>query len=127
MVYDVTDNESFENVKEWLREIERYASEGVNRLLVGNKSDLVQKRVVASATAQKWADSVNLPLLETSAKNSSNVEQAFLTMAKQIKDKMSLLGQDTLNSNNNNNKIKVTQGSAIQSPNSSAKNAGGCC
>jgi Ras-related protein Rab-1A len=38
--------DTFNNVKQWLQEIDRYASEGVNKLLVGNKSDLVQKKVV---------------------------------------------------------------------------------
>jgi GTPase SAR1 family protein len=45
-VYDVTDQETFNNVKQWLQEIDRYASEGVNKLLVGNKSDLVDKKQV---------------------------------------------------------------------------------
>ncbi|GAA5799159.1 GTP-binding protein of the rab [Helicostylum pulchrum] len=124
VVYDVTDNESFENVKEWLREIERYASDGVNRLLVGNKSDLTDKRQVTLSNSKKWADSVNIPILETSAKNSSNVEQAFLTMARQIKEKMAILGQDNIG--NNTNKIKVTQGTALRSPANDAK-SGGCC
>ena len=39
----MTDNETFTNVKQWLQEIDRYASEGVNKLLVGNKSDLEKK------------------------------------------------------------------------------------
>lgn len=46
VVYDVTDNDTFSNVKQWLQEIDRYATEGVNKLLVGNKSDLTQKKVV---------------------------------------------------------------------------------
>ena len=46
MVYDVTDQDTFSNVKQWLQEIDRYATEGVNKLLVGNKSDLTQKKVV---------------------------------------------------------------------------------
>lgn len=46
VVYDVTDQDSFSNVKQWLQEIDRYATEGVNKLLVGNKSDLTQKKVV---------------------------------------------------------------------------------
>ncbi|KAI0927851.1 GTP-binding protein of the rab, variant 2 [Taiwanofungus camphoratus] len=52
VVYDVTDNESFENVKGWLHEIERYASETVKKLLIGNKSDLVERKVVAYSAAK---------------------------------------------------------------------------
>nr|AOC97467.1 Rab family protein [Volvariella volvacea] len=87
VVYDVTDNDTFTNVKQWLQEIDRYASEGVNKLLVGNKSDLTSKKVVEYSVAKEFADQLNIPFLETSAKNATNVEQAFLTMAKQIKDR----------------------------------------
>uniref|UniRef100_A0A452XJL2 GTP-binding protein n=1 Tax=Aegilops tauschii subsp. strangulata TaxID=200361 RepID=A0A452XJL2_AEGTS len=46
IVYDVTDRESFNNVKQWLSEIDRYASDSVCKLLVGNKCDLVDSKVV---------------------------------------------------------------------------------
>jgi Ras-related protein Rab-1A len=88
IVYDITDKESFENVRQWLFEIDRFASESVCKLLVGNKSDLANKRAVEYATAKAFADEINIPCLETSAKSSNNVEQAFLTMAAQIKNKM---------------------------------------
>lgn len=72
VVYDVTDNgmsafvsfvvipyltchppkDTFNNVKQWLQEIDRYASEGVNKLLVGNKSDLTGKKVVEYSVAK---------------------------------------------------------------------------
>lgn len=52
IVYDVTDQESFNNVKQWLSEIDRYASENVNKLLVGNKSDLTANKVVSYETAK---------------------------------------------------------------------------
>eukprot|EP01036_Dinobryon_divergens_P027956 gene27956-36824_t len=68
VVYDTTDKDSFTNVTAWLHEINRYASESVNKLLVGNKSDLTSKRA-------------------TSAKDSTNVEKAFMMMASQIKSK----------------------------------------
>lgn len=88
VVYDVTDSESFNNVKQWLHEIDRYAAENVNKLLVGNKSDLTAKRVVSTEQGKEFADSLGIEFLETSAKTSANVEQAFLTMASQIKARM---------------------------------------
>ncbi|KAF2213168.1 hypothetical protein CERZMDRAFT_120977 [Cercospora zeae-maydis SCOH1-5] len=116
VVYDVTDMDSFNNVKQWLQEIDRYATEGVNKLLVGNKSDMSDKKVVEYTVAKEFADSLGIPFLETSAKNASNVEQAFLTMARQIKERM---GNTTVN---NKPTVQVGQGSNVQSG-----SAGGCC
>ena len=61
MVYDVTDAESFNNVKQWLSEIDRYANENVNKLLVGNKSDLTSKRAVDYETAKALPDRLASP------------------------------------------------------------------
>jgi GTPase SAR1 family protein len=44
--------DSFNNVKQWLQEIDRYATEGVNKLLVGNKSDMSDKKVVEYTVAK---------------------------------------------------------------------------
>jgi len=88
VVYDTTDSETFEHVKTWLHEIDRYASENVNKLLVGNKSDLTTKRQVDTDAAKEFASQVNIPFLETSAKNATNVEDAFMTMAGEIKKRM---------------------------------------
>lgn len=85
VVYDVTDSESFNNVKQWLNEIDRYACETVNKLLVGNKCDLVSKKAVNYETAKAFADKLDIPFLETSAKAATNVEKAFMTMASEIK------------------------------------------
>eukprot|EP00997_Jenningsia_sp_PLL12_P006571 NODE_3126_length_812_cov_498.284404_g2603_i0.p1 GENE.NODE_3126_length_812_cov_498.284404_g2603_i0~~NODE_3126_length_812_cov_498.284404_g2603_i0.p1 ORF type:complete len:204 (-),score=50.94 NODE_3126_length_812_cov_498.284404_g2603_i0:139-750(-) len=85
VVYDVTDMESFNNVKTWLSEIDKYATDNVNKLLVGNKCDLVVKKVVDFNTAKDFADQLGIPFLETSAKNATNVEQAFMTMSAEIK------------------------------------------
>jgi small GTP-binding protein len=52
IVYDVTDMESFNNVKQWLSEIDRYASDSVCKLLVGNKCDLVDSKVVDTEEAK---------------------------------------------------------------------------
>jgi len=86
VVYDVTDLESFSNVKQWLGEIDRYASENVCKLLVGNKVDLVSKKAVEFDSAKEFADKLGIPFLETSAKAATNVEKAFLKMASEIKN-----------------------------------------
>lgn len=88
VVYDVTDQESFANVKQWLNEIDRYATDNVNKLLVGNKCDLTSKKVVDRSTAEEFANSLQIPFIETSAKNATNVEQAFMTMAAEIKNRL---------------------------------------
>ncbi|CAI0462164.1 unnamed protein product, partial [Linum tenue] len=85
IVYDVTDEESFNNVKTWLTEIDKFATDSVNKLLVGNKCDLTSKRAVPYDTAKAFADEIGIPFLETSAKSATNVEEAFMTMASEIK------------------------------------------
>jgi len=89
VVYDVTDKVSFNNVKQWLGEIDRYACQSVNKLLVGNKADLVEKKVVDFNEAKEFADSLGISFLETSAKSAQNVDEAFLTMTRQIKERVS--------------------------------------
>ncbi|KAM9804093.1 ras-related protein ORAB-1-like [Neosynchiropus ocellatus] len=54
VVYDVTDQETYNNVKQWLQEIDRDANENVNKLWVGNKCDRTTKKVVAYTTAKSW-------------------------------------------------------------------------
>mmetsp|Transcript_2456 Transcript_2456/g.5495 ORF Transcript_2456/g.5495 Transcript_2456/m.5495 type:complete len:206 (-) Transcript_2456:449-1066(-) len=84
IVFDLTNRESFSNVKSWLREIARFASENVSRLLVGNKSDLSMQRVVDFETAKEFADAHDMKYIETSARTAENVEDAFLEMAREI-------------------------------------------
>ncbi|CAF4116107.1 unnamed protein product, partial [Rotaria magnacalcarata] len=84
IVFDLTDLESFDNIKKWLTEIERNGNEDAKKLLVGNKCDLAAKRVVDYAKAEKFADSLHIPYIETSAKGSNNVEQIFQTVITEI-------------------------------------------
>lgn len=88
IVYDVTEMESFNNVKQWLSEIDRYANDSVCKLLVGNKCDLVDEKVVDTEKAKAFADELGIPFIETSAKDSINVEEAFVTMSAEIKKRM---------------------------------------
>jgi len=93
MVYDVTSGDSFEHVNDWLKEVNRYASEGTCKLLVGNKSDRTTDKVVTAEQAKEYADDLGIAFLETSAKSAQNVEEAFLTMAGElIKQRVSRSG-----------------------------------
>eukprot|EP01133_Synstelium_polycarpum_P006162 gene6162-7134_t len=88
LVYDVTDEKSFGNIRNWIRNIEQHATESVNKMLIGNKCDLPEKKVVDSTRGKALADEYGIKFLETSAKNSINVEEAFISLAKDIKKRM---------------------------------------
>ena len=88
IVYDVTNPDSFNNVQKWVQEIERYATDSVQKLLVGNKADLVSERKVDAADAKDFASQLGLDLLEASAKNATGVEEAFVRLSNAIKQKL---------------------------------------
>uniref|UniRef100_A0A6B2LJ15 Uncharacterized protein n=1 Tax=Arcella intermedia TaxID=1963864 RepID=A0A6B2LJ15_9EUKA len=81
VVYDITNQETFVNVRKWLQEIDRYACKNVCKVLVGNKSDREEDRKVTTQEAQELAEQFNLNFFETSAKNAINVEEAFCKAA----------------------------------------------
>lgn len=83
MVYDVTSLESFKHVNDWLLEVNRYAAETTVKLLVGNKCDR-EDRIVSTEMATKYAESLNMKFLETSAKFDTNVLSTFETIASQL-------------------------------------------
>jgi GTPase SAR1 family protein len=84
LVYDVTSKTSFEHIEDWLREVTQHASANTMRALVGNKADLVEQKVVSTSEAEAFAKKLSVPFWETSAKNSSNVETMFISMAKDL-------------------------------------------
>lgn len=83
VVYDVTSGESFVNVKRWLQEIDQNC-DVVNRILVGNKNDCPEKKVVQTEDAQKFADQIGIQLYETSAKENINVEEVFYAITRLV-------------------------------------------
>ncbi|XP_073989382.1 ras-related protein Rab-1A-like [Rhodnius prolixus] len=117
VVYDCTDMESFSNLCKWFEEIDRYGSENVDKLLVGNKSDLTSKKVVEYATAKEFAEKLDIPFIETSAKMTTNVEKAFLTIACKIKGRV---GPPTISTDTAAN-VKIEQGRPVEAVKS------GCC
>ncbi|KAH0819429.1 hypothetical protein GEV33_003361 [Tenebrio molitor] len=106
VVYDVTNGESFANVKRWLHEIEQNC-DVVNRVLVGNKNDTPDRKVVLTEDAQRFADTMNIQLFETSAKDNINVEEMFMAItrlvlrSKQEMKERQNIGQNETNENRN--------------------------
>jgi len=89
LVYDVTDEASFNNIRNWMRNIEQHASDNVNKILVGNKSDMAdEKRAVPFSKGQALADEYKIQFFETSAKDNSNVEEVFTSIAKDVMQRL---------------------------------------
>ena len=81
VVYDLTNQASFNNVGKWLEKV-RFGCSRANLLLVGNKCDL--PRQVELSSSKALADDFGIPFLETSAKNGANVENAFSIIANDL-------------------------------------------
>ncbi|CAG9813554.1 unnamed protein product, partial [Phaedon cochleariae] len=88
LVYDITNEKSFENIKNWIRNIEENASADVEKMLLGNKCELEEKRQVSKERGEQLAIEYGIKFIETSAKASIRVEDAFFTLARDIKAKM---------------------------------------
>ena len=118
MVYDITDLESFQNLNSWLIEIEKNASKNVYKILIGNKNDMEKDRKVTFEQGKEFASQYGMKFFETSAKESTNVQEAFVAMTKEIiKD-----AQDKkITVNNNNNNIVINDNTT------NINTAGGCC
>ncbi|XP_036405581.1 ras-related protein Rab-37-like isoform X3 [Megalops cyprinoides] len=85
LLYDITSKSSFDNIRAWLTEIHEYAQKDVVIMLLGNKSDMANERVIKREEGEKLAREYGVPFMETSAKTGVNVELAFLAVAKELK------------------------------------------
>jgi Ras-related protein Rab-1A len=81
IVYDQTNKETFDHVKKWLRDVDTYAGENVAKILIGNKSDLGSKKVISTQEGKELADEYKMKFFETSAKNGTNISEAFDAVA----------------------------------------------
>ncbi|XP_069139257.1 uncharacterized protein [Argopecten irradians] len=116
LVYDVTNMESFQNIeKTWIDEVEKYGGSDATVILVGNKSDIMNERTVTYEMGKEYADRLGIPFMETSAKQSTNVERIFLTMAYELKTKFV------------NSRLDPTVGPTVRLRNSSQVNGPCAC
>jgi small GTP-binding protein len=84
VVYDVTSKTSFDNVDNWVSEIKEKASTDMKTMMIGNKIDLKDERTVSTEEAMEKAKLLELPLMEASALDSTNVKQAFYDLLKEM-------------------------------------------
>ncbi|KAI9297306.1 ras-domain-containing protein [Neoconidiobolus thromboides FSU 785] len=113
LVYDVTDERSFNNIRNWIRNIEQHASEGVDRILIGNKCDMTEKKVITTEQGQALADEFGIRFVETSAKSNIGVEEAFFTLARDIKKRIIDNASEARSPQNNNNVSLNTTAQAV--------------
>ena len=119
LLYDVTDKDSFKNLSNWLKKKKKNASKNVLKVLIGNKSDLEDKRVISYNQGKEFADTYGLKFIETSAKKNLNVNEAFETLGREL---MIASAEKKVTKQKPNKKISVAQAQDLNT-----KKKGGCC
>ena len=114
LTYDCCDENSFNNIKNWVKQIEQHASSDVAKILIGNKCDLPEKKI-DSAKGRALADEFGMTFFETSAIQNINIKDSFYHIAKEIKEKQ--LGEKGTNLTH---AAMITKGRK-------AKKSGSCC
>ncbi len=94
LIYDVTNLQTYENVKNWITQIREEANPNVIIYLAGNKIDIPEEsRAVKTSDGQKIADEYQLPFKETSAKDGMNVNEIFQELVEKIDEVFSKIEQ----------------------------------
>ena len=110
ILYDITEKSSFENIKFWLVEIDKFAKQGVLKILVGNKKDLEEKRQVSTEEAESLAVQNGIKFIEVSAKNNINIEILFQDIVKTLMQRhLNAINENPFMSGANNTVLKNNQ------------------
>ena len=125
IVFDIGVQQTFRDLPEWLSEVERYAGNAVHRIIIGNKSDRVD-REVSTELGTSFATENGMPYLETSAKSSSNIDELFMQLAQTLRDthtERRLKAPYGSSGTSNLQTVKLTGAASKQE----TKPPGGCC
>ena len=125
VVYDITEKDSFDHVKNWMADIDKFGKEGVLRVLVGNKCDLEHLRKVSKEAGQELANKYGIKFLETSAKDTINIDELFTNTAKYLLSKQ-------INTQSGKGQMSAKQGINLMANNEAEGNGsnsgrGYCC
>ena len=92
LIYDVTNSQTFENVKNWITQIKEEASKNVVIYLAANKIDVADDlKVITPEEGQKMADEYHMPFFETSAKEGININEIFEDIVEKVDEVFSKL------------------------------------
>ena len=135
VVYDISNKESFNNISTWIEDCKNQSPKTIFFVLVGNKSDLEDKRQVSTEEGQELAEKYGIPFYETSAKTGTNINEIFFNSAEEIVKKMEQnyydLEEDCgikLNINRQNkNKKNTHTGGGLQLGSSKEPSKKKCC
>ena len=86
LVYDITNHDSFVNLKNWLQDVQEYGEKYSLLAVVGNKLDLFEKKKVTEDEGKQYADEINAIFMLTSAKTGDGIEKLFYTLAGKFDD-----------------------------------------
>ncbi|KAI6657920.1 Ras-related protein Rab-22A-like [Oopsacas minuta] len=103
VVYDITEANSLDLAKDWVKELQQNVEHNIAMCLIGNKSDLDEHRQVTTEEGKEYADSINAIFVETSAKENTGVKEAFLQITQELikrhKHKLTTMSPDSALSN----------------------------
>ncbi|XP_048448887.1 ras-related protein Rab-15 [Rhincodon typus] len=84
LVYDITSERSFQHIIKWASDVDEYAPEGVQKILIANKADEEQKRQVSAEQGQKLAKEYGMDFFETSACTNYNIKESFTKLTELV-------------------------------------------
>ena len=133
VVYDISSRDSFNNVSTWIDDCKNQSPKTIFMVLVGNKSDLSDRRQVNTEEGQELADKYGMLFYETSAKDGTNVDNIFYDSANKIDQNIDQGYYDLENDScgikqgvnrprGNNNRQQISYEN-----NTKKKKSGGCC
>ena len=126
IVFDITDRDSFDHIRNWMADIDKFAKEGVLRILVGNKCDLGNNRQVSMEEAKEIANKYGIKYIETSAKDTINIDDLFISTTKYLLAKQNSVSGNNKGTQNGKSGIDLMNHNNNQLDNNQSRQ-GFCC